>query len=112
MLVEPLPDIIQEAQSDLLPAFIPPFHIEYESVAYSFALSSLLSIFTLFFTNTYLIWKTKNGYLNHQDYTKFFDTLVDELLTILFESELPPVNPLRPIHTLEYLEKSTYCAWG
>ena len=34
------------------------------------------------------------------------------ILAILLESELPPVNPLRPIHTLEYLEKPTYCAWG
>ena len=57
-------------------------------------------------TNAYLIWKT------HRGHTKFFDTLVDELLTIPLESEFPPVNPLRPIHTLEYLEKPTYCAWG
>ena len=35
---------------------------------------------------------------------KFFDTLVDELLAIPLESELPPVSPLRHIHTLEYLE--------
>jgi hypothetical protein len=64
----------------------------------------------LFFTNAYFIWKTKNGSLSHRDHTKVFDTLVDELLAIPFESELPPVNPLRPIHTLEYLEKSAYCA--
>ena len=63
-------------------------------------------------TNAYLIWKTKNESLGHRDHTKFFDTLVDELLAIPLESELPPVNPLRPIHTLEYLEKPTYCAWG
>ena len=51
MLVEPLPDTIQEAQSDLLPDFTPPFRIEYESFVY-------------------------------------------------------------PVHTLEHLEKPTYCAWG
>ena len=63
-------------------------------------------------TNAYLIWKTKNESLNHRDHTKFFDTLVDELLAIPLESELPPVNHLRPLHTLEYLEKPTYCAWA
>ena len=63
-------------------------------------------------TNTYLIWKAKNESSNHRDYTKFFDILVNELLTIPLESEFPPVNPLRPVHTLEYLERPTYCAWG
>ena len=48
--VEPLPDSIQEAQSDPLPAFTPPFRIEYESFAYPFTLSSPLSIFMLFFS--------------------------------------------------------------
>jgi hypothetical protein len=42
----------------------------------------------------------QNESLSHRDYTKFFDTLVDELLTIPLESELLPANPLRPIHTL------------
>jgi hypothetical protein len=84
--VEPLPDIIQ---SNALPAFISSFRIEYESFAYSFALSSPLSIFMLFCTNAYLIGKTKNGSLSHRDHTKFFDTLVDELLAIPLESELP-----------------------
>jgi hypothetical protein len=41
-----------------------------------------------------------------------FKKLVDEPLAIPLESKLPPVNPLRPIHTLDYLEKPTYCAWG
>jgi hypothetical protein len=50
VLIELLPDTIQEAQSDLLPAFIPPFRIEYESFIYPFALSSPLSIFMLFFS--------------------------------------------------------------
>jgi hypothetical protein len=58
----------------------------------------------LLFTNAYLIWKTKNKSLDYRDHTKSFDTLVDELLAVLLESELPPVNPLRHIHTLEYLE--------
>ena len=51
-------------------------------------------------TNTYLIWKAKNESSNHRDHTKFFDILVDELLTILLELEFPLVNPLRPVHTL------------
>jgi hypothetical protein len=38
--------------------------------------------------------------------------VVDELLTILLGLEFTPVNPLRPVYTLEYLEKPTYCAWG
>src|ERR1700733_15098949 len=62
--------------------------------------------------NAYLIWKAKNESSNHRDHTKFFDILVDELPTIPLELEFPPVNPLRPVHTLEYLEKPTYCAWG
>jgi hypothetical protein len=50
--------------------------------------------------NAYLVWKAKNESSNH---TKFFDILVDELLTIPLELEFPPVNPLRPVYTLEYL---------
>jgi hypothetical protein len=30
-------------------------------------------------------------------------------ISILLEPELPLVNPLRPVHTLEYLEKPTFC---
>jgi hypothetical protein len=55
-------------------------------------------------TNAYLIWKAKNESPSYWDHTRFFDTLVDELLAIPLESELPSVNPLRPVHTLEYLE--------
>jgi hypothetical protein len=48
--IEPLPHTIQEAQSDPLPAFIPPFRVKYESFIYPFALSGPLSIFMLFFS--------------------------------------------------------------
>ena len=46
--IQPLPHTIQEAQSDPLPAFIPPFRVKYESFVYPFAISSPLSIFMLF----------------------------------------------------------------
>jgi hypothetical protein len=48
--VEPLLDTIQEAQSDPLPAFTPPFRVKYKSFIYPFALSSPLSIFMRFFS--------------------------------------------------------------
>jgi hypothetical protein len=42
--VEPLPDTIQETQSDPLPTFTPPFRVRYESFAYPFARMAETSI--------------------------------------------------------------------
>jgi hypothetical protein len=38
------------------------------------------------------------------------DTIQETQSDSLLELEFPPVNPLRPVYTLEYLEKPTYCA--
>ena len=48
--VEPLPASLNEAYADPLPAFHPPFSVEYESLQYPFTQRSPLNTFLLFFT--------------------------------------------------------------
>jgi hypothetical protein len=63
-------------------------------------------------TNAFLIWKSFETDSSHRLHEKFYDTPIDELLTLGLELEVAPEGPLHPEHTEIHLDKPIYCAWG
>src|ERR1700733_2878190 len=57
-------------------------------------------------------WKSFETDSSHRLHEKFYDTLIDELLTMGLELEVAPDGPLRPGHTEIHLDKPTYYAWN
>jgi hypothetical protein len=62
-------------------------------------------------TNAYLIWKSCETDSSHRLHLEFYDTLVDELLTMGLEHKVAAEGLIRPEHTEIRLDKPTYCAW-
>jgi hypothetical protein len=57
-------------------------------------------------------WKSFETDSSHRLHEKFYNTLIDELLTMGLELEVAPEGPLRPGYTEIHLDKPTYCAWS
>jgi hypothetical protein len=48
----------------------------------------------------------------HRLHLEFYNTLIDELLTMGLEHKVAPEGLIRPEHTEIHLDKPIYCAWG
>jgi hypothetical protein len=63
-------------------------------------------------TNAYLIWKANNPSTGNREHARFFNTLIDELLALPLEVEIPLSTLVYSGHIVGRLEKPAYCAWG
>ena len=79
--------------------FSKPSETQFQHFSFHFAL--IIWLFNI------LTFETDSSHRLHK---KFYDTLIDELLTMGLELEVAPEGPLRPEYTEIHLDKPKYCA--